>query len=111
MREYRKGRRGKVHRNVVWQDRLIRTTSIAHSSSIDPLQWDHQTTEVIVKVKVYAVDTDPYKETLRSTCDLNECFPDRDAAYYVALVELNRMGRCWCGGGAAPCTLLMKVED
>jgi hypothetical protein len=64
-----------------------------------------------MKVKVYDVDTEPYKETLRSTCTLDECFPERDAAYYVALVELNRMGRCWCGGGAAPCTLLMKVED
>lgn len=63
-----------------------------------------------MKVKVYDIDKDDYKETLRTTCDLVECFPDRDAAYYVAIMELNRMGRCWCGGGAAPMTLLMKVD-
>jgi hypothetical protein len=63
-----------------------------------------------VKVKVYDIDQTNYNETLRSECDLEECFPIRDAQYYIARAELQKAGRCWCGGGASQMTLLMKVD-
>lgn len=34
--------------------------------------------------------------------DLREVFGDDDGEYYQALDELNRVGRYWVGGGAAP---------
>lgn len=51
-----------------------------------------------MKVQVYKLDTETGEQKLQAIRDLNEQFPDRDAQYHVALVELNRMGRCWCKG-------------
>lgn len=48
-------------------------------------------------------------ETTRSECDLRECFPDDETEYYVAKGALNKEGRYWTGGGAAPLVLLMKA--
>jgi hypothetical protein len=66
-------------------------------------------------VKIF--DYDPVAgEVFRAQCDLHECFPDdsRDpngvSEFLVALGELNRSGRYWVGGGAAPLVLLQRVQ-
>lgn len=64
-----------------------------------------------MNVKIY--DVNGYgEETLRSECDLLECFPDGalDDEYLQALAELRDAGRFWVGGGAAPLVLLMRVS-
>jgi hypothetical protein len=60
-------------------------------------------------VKIYDID-DNGNETFRSLCDLRECFPigpDTSAEYIVAHDELDRVGRYWVGGGAAPLVLMI----
>lgn len=61
-------------------------------------------------VKIYDVDNKTGAETFRSFADLSECFPDFcDPEYFIAKSELERAGRFWGGGGAAPRYLLMRV--
>lgn len=59
-----------------------------------------------MKVQVYKVDMETGEQRLQATRDLNEQFPHRDAQYHVALVELQRIGRCWCKGP----TLLVRQD-
>jgi hypothetical protein len=44
---------------------------------------------------------------------LRDCFPDdeHDSDYHAARYELERAGRVWIGGGAAPLFLLMRVQS
>lgn len=67
-------------------------------------------------VKIF--DYDPVNgEVFRAECDLHECFPDdsRDVVgnseFLIALGELQRSGRYWVGGGAAPLVLLQRVQS
>lgn len=41
--------------------------------------------------------------------DLREVLGDDDGEYFAALVELNRTGRFWIGGGAAPLFYLTRA--
>ncbi len=63
-------------------------------------------------VKIYDID-DSGNETYRATCDVRECFPKddgyNDSEAHAAIAELTDRGRYWCGGGAAPLTLLVRV--
>jgi hypothetical protein len=47
-------------------------------------------------------------ETFRCTSRLEEIFPERDGEYDHAHDQIDRFGRAWIGGGAAPLTLLMR---
>lgn len=50
-------------------------------------------------------------ETLRCVCDLADCFPDDPEEQRHARAEIERAGRYWTGGGAAPLVLIMPVRD
>ena len=58
-----------------------------------------------MNVKVYDMASDGTK-TLRGISTLADCFPARDAAYHVALVQLKQMGHCYYGGGATPAVFI-----
>lgn len=60
-------------------------------------------------MQVNVIDYADGVETLRTCCDLRECFPDSDDEYHAAHAELQRVGRVWVGGGASPVTLLMSA--
>ncbi len=62
-------------------------------------------------VKIFDVDNNTGAELLRTeSADLRECFPDvDDPEYHEARRELERAGRYWGGGGAAPRYLLMRA--
>lgn len=50
--------------------------------------------------------------TFDETCDLRDIYvgEDLDEEYFAARNELERIGRYWEGGGAAPLVLIMKVR-
>ena len=62
-----------------------------------------------MRVKVFDYDKDG-TETLRSECELRECFPDDEEEYHTVFVTLTKDGRYWTGGGAAPLVMLKKVN-
>ena len=62
-----------------------------------------------MRVRCYDVDEDG-GERLRTECELDECYPDDPETLARASNELERAGRYWDGGGAAPVVLLMRVR-
>lgn len=62
-------------------------------------------------MRVKVIDYDDNDEILRCVCDLQDCFPDDDEGYHLARNEIDRSGRCWVGGGAAPLVLLMPEGE
>jgi len=61
--------------------------------------------ETTMTVTIYDLDANDI-EQLRCTCQLDECFPDDQDEREAAAWELQRCGRYWAGGGAAPAVLL-----
>lgn len=61
-----------------------------------------------MQVKIYDTD-ETGNETLRSQCELRDCFPDDEDNFQHAWAELKRSGRVWVGGGAEPLTLIMRT--
>ena len=59
-------------------------------------------------VLIYDTDNSGNK-TLRCQCQLRDCFPDDEDDFQRSLAELSRSGRVWCGGGAAPLTLIVRA--
>jgi hypothetical protein len=63
-----------------------------------------------MRVNVYDHDQNTGEESLQArNVDLEECFPNDRVAYYTAREELERAGRYWVGGGAAPLVLLLRI--
>ena len=63
-----------------------------------------------MKVKVYDYDASGNETVRTECCTLWDCFPDEDdPEYHSALTVLQREGRYWTGGGAAPLVLLNAV--
>ena len=60
-----------------------------------------------MRVKIFDIDHNG-NETFRDLGHLDECFPERDAEYYRAMVQLRMVGRYWGGGGASPMFLLLR---
>lgn len=64
-------------------------------------------------VKVLRITQDG-SEVFERFSELRDCFPDddqNDSDYQRAAAEVQRSGRVWVGGGAAPMFLLMRVES
>lgn len=60
-------------------------------------------------VKIYDIE-DGGAEVLRCEALLADAIERDDPEYRQALAELERAGRYWAGGGAAPFVLLMRVQ-
>ena len=61
-----------------------------------------------MQVKIYDID-ETGNETLRSQCELRDCFPDDEDNFQHAWAELKRSGRVLVGGGAESLTLIMRT--
>jgi hypothetical protein len=63
-----------------------------------------------IVVKVLLVDQEGNEHFERYSA-LRDCFPDddQDADYVAAVNEIDRQGRAWVGGGAAPLFLLIRA--
>lgn len=61
-----------------------------------------------MRIRIYAVDQQTGAETVEGECDLTEALDDPE--YLDALMELEKVGRYWVGGGAAALSLLMRID-
>lgn len=64
-----------------------------------------------IQVKIFdavTVDGTPFL-TLRSQCDLTECFPDDPEGLRRAAFHIEAFGAAWVGGGAAPVVVLERA--
>jgi hypothetical protein len=60
----------------------------------------------------YMIPTGAEHDICAPNVDLTECFPEPgDEEYLLAHMELERSGRYWGGGGAAPIFLITKAEE
>lgn len=65
-----------------------------------------------MRVKVILVEQDTGNETPQGDSDLDMLFGDgtADPEYPIAVAALERVGRCYVGGGAAPLFLLFPIR-
>jgi hypothetical protein len=61
-----------------------------------------------MRVKIYDV-TGPAEKEFRAECDIAECFPDEPEAASAAMLEIEKTGQAWIGGGAAPAVILERA--
>lgn len=67
-----------------------------------------------MKVNTYEIDDKTGEERLHcANVTLLDCFPEggKDEEYLLAHFELDRHGRYWGGGGAAPLFLIMRIKE
>lgn len=58
-------------------------------------------------VRIYDYD-DQGNQTFRGEANVFDCFPDNPEESRRARFELEKAGRYWAGGGAAPLVLLTR---
>ena len=64
-----------------------------------------------MNVKIYDINQDTGEQTFRAVAYLADAMASDDDEYSAARAELQRSGRYWVGGGAAPLVLLMRTTQ
>ena len=64
-----------------------------------------------MRVNVFDVAEDGTETVTAENVILSDCFPgiENDDEYHTAHLNLDKCGRYWCGGGAAPLRVIRRI--